>query len=247
MRICQSQLLSHTATTAPTSLAPMLAGLSQFHTAFPAQPSCVDKHQQCPNWAFAGQCELNQGFMKVQCAQSCDSCGWGPELTRTPRGLRWVRTGYAYQSPALGTYRRRRAACLQGSACCKCWVHVPASCAPRWGPGMLSPVALRVAPADEAQLMRTRAAGTCAAAPADALRWGADPAMSALICCHNRKGAEPALCDIPRGGRRAEPLRAIAHDARSSRPGQVPSRQAPGKRPPSRVPIETLRRFGSLT
>ena len=191
MRICQSQLLSHTATTAPTSLAPMLAGLSQFHTAFPAQPSCVDKHQQCPNWAFAGQCELNQGFMKVQCAQSCDSCGWGP--------------------------------------------------------GMLSPVALRVAPADEAQLMRTRAAGTCAAAPADALRWGADPAMAALICCHNRKGAEPALCDIPRGGRRAEPLRAIAHDARSSRPGQVPSRQAPGKRPPSRVPIETLRRFGSLT
>ena len=191
MRICQSQLLSHTATTAPTSLAPMLAGLSQFHTAFPAQPSCVDKHQQCPNWAFAGQCELNQGFMKVQCAQSCDSCGWGP--------------------------------------------------------GMLSPVALRVAPADEAQLMRTRAAGTCAASPADALRWGADPAMAALICCHNRKGAEPALCDIPRGGRRAEPLRAIAHDARSSRPGQVPSRQAPGKRPPSRVPIETLRRFGSLT
>ena len=187
--ICEIQLLHHTATTAPTSLAPMLAGL--FHTAFPAQPSCVDKHQQCPNWAFAGQCELNQGFMKVQCAQSCDSCGWGP--------------------------------------------------------GMLSPVALRVAPADEAQLMRTRAAGTCAAAPADALRWGADPAMAALICCHNRKGAEPALCDIPRGGRRAEPLRVIAHDARSFHPGQVPSRRAPGRRPPSRVPIETLRRFGSLT
>ena len=169
----------------------MLAGLSQFHTAFPAQPSGVDKHQQCPNWAFAGQCELNQGFMKVQCAQSCDSCGWGP--------------------------------------------------------GMLSPVALRVAPADEAQLMRSRAAGTCAAAPADALRWGADPAMAALICCHNRKGAEPALCDIPRGRRPAEPLRVIAHDARSSHPGQVPSRRAPGRRPPSRVPIETLRRFGSLT
>ena len=187
--ICEIQLLHHTATTAPTSLAPMLAGL--FHTAFPAQPSCVDKHQQCPNWAFAGQCDVNRGFMKVQCAQSCDSCGWGP--------------------------------------------------------GMLSPVALRVAPADEAQLMRTRAAGTCAAAPADALRWGADPAMAALICCHNRKGAEPALCDIPRGGRRAEPLRVIAHDARSFHPGQVPSRRAPGRRPPSRVPIETLRRFGSLT
>jgi hypothetical protein len=114
----------------------MLAGLSQLHTAFPAQPQCADKHQQCPNWAFAGQCDANQGFMKMQCAQSCDSCGWGP--------------------------------------------------------GMLSPLALRVAPAEEAQLMRSRAVGTCAAAPADALRWGADPGMATSICCHNRKGAEPS-------------------------------------------------------
>ena len=40
------------------------------------------------------------------------------ELTRTPRGLRRVRTGYAYQPPALGTYRRRRAACPQGPMHC---------------------------------------------------------------------------------------------------------------------------------
>ena len=37
--------------------------------------------------------------------------GWLPELTRTPRSLRAVRTGYAYQPPACCTYRRRRAAC----------------------------------------------------------------------------------------------------------------------------------------
>ena len=37
-----------------------------------------------------------------------------PELTRTPRRLRWVRTGYAYQPPALGTYRTHRAALPQG-------------------------------------------------------------------------------------------------------------------------------------
>ena len=36
------------------------------------------------------------------------------ELTRTPRRLRWARTGYAYQPPVLGTYRRRRAACSPG-------------------------------------------------------------------------------------------------------------------------------------
>ena len=35
------------------------------------------------------------------------------ELTRTPRRLRWARTGYAYQPPALGTYRTHRAACPQ--------------------------------------------------------------------------------------------------------------------------------------
>ena len=37
-----------------------------------------------------------------------------------------------------------------------------------------------------------------------------------------RDGARPALFDIPRGGRRAEPAtRVIAHDVRSSHPGQV--------------------------
>ena len=52
------------------------------------------------------------------------------ELTRTPRGLRWVRTGYAYQPPALGTYRTHRAACPQGPTYCTYWVRVPASGVP---------------------------------------------------------------------------------------------------------------------
>ena len=49
------------------------------------------------------------------------------ELTRTPRGLRWVRTGYAYQPPALCTYRTRRAACPQGPTYCAYRVRVTAS------------------------------------------------------------------------------------------------------------------------
>ena len=40
------------------------------------------------------------------------------KLTRTPRGLRRVRTGYAYQPPALDRYRRHRAACPQGPTYC---------------------------------------------------------------------------------------------------------------------------------
>ena len=44
-------------------------------------------------------------------------------LTRTSRGLRTVRTGYAYQPPACCTYRRHRAAFTYA-------VHVPASGVP---------------------------------------------------------------------------------------------------------------------
>ena len=52
------------------------------------------------------------------------------QLTRTPRGLGWVRTGYVYLPLALGTYRRRREACPQGAAYCTYWVRVPATGVP---------------------------------------------------------------------------------------------------------------------
>ena len=46
---------------------------------------------------------------KHENARLRDECS--AELTCTPRGLRWVRRRYAYQPPALGTYRTHRAAC----------------------------------------------------------------------------------------------------------------------------------------
>ena len=58
---------------------------------------------------------------------TCGSCRSSAELTRTPQCLRRVHTGYAYRPPALGTYRRRRAACPKGAAYCTYWVHLPAS------------------------------------------------------------------------------------------------------------------------
>ena len=54
-----------------------------------------------------------------------------PKLTRTLVITPGASAGYvrdAYQPPALGTYRRRRAACPQGPKYCTCWVRVPA-----WG------------------------------------------------------------------------------------------------------------------
>ena len=51
-----------------------------------------------------------------------------PKLTRTPPGLRRVRTGsHAYQPPALGTYRTHRVPCLQGPTYCTYGIRVPAS------------------------------------------------------------------------------------------------------------------------
>ena len=56
--------------------------------------------------------------MLIVITQSSPTLGGATELTRTPRRHRWVRTGYAYEPPALGTYRRRRAACPQGPTYC---------------------------------------------------------------------------------------------------------------------------------
>ena len=50
--------------------------------------------------------------------------GLRPALTRTPRGLRTVRAGYACQLSASCTYLRRRAACLQGATYCAYGVRV---------------------------------------------------------------------------------------------------------------------------
>ena len=51
-------------------------------------------------------------------------------LTRTHRGLRRVRTGYAHQPPTYCTCRRRRAACPQGPTHGAYWVRTPASGVP---------------------------------------------------------------------------------------------------------------------
>ena len=70
----------------------------------------------------ANQRRMLNGYQQVRWSIDSDQAGelsgaaelfsWQPpKLTRTPRGLRTVRTGYAYPPPACCTYRRRRAAC----------------------------------------------------------------------------------------------------------------------------------------
>ncbi|KAL3910373.1 MAG: hypothetical protein SGPRY_009081, partial [Prymnesium sp.] len=33
-------------------------------------------HAECERWSAAGECTANPGFMRKQCARSCDSCSW---------------------------------------------------------------------------------------------------------------------------------------------------------------------------
>ena len=59
----------------------------------------------------------------------------------------------------------------------------------------------------------TPARATCGCPPSTA------PSRTSRAAC--TPSTPPALFDIPSGGRRAEPLRVIAHDVRSLHPGQV--------------------------
>jgi hypothetical protein len=43
--------------------------------AFASSPPCLDRHTGCAGWAASGDCDSNPFFMKVQCQQSCGSCG----------------------------------------------------------------------------------------------------------------------------------------------------------------------------
>jgi hypothetical protein len=37
-------------------------------------PSCVDDHDQCDDWARKGECDRNAEFMATSCRRSCELC-----------------------------------------------------------------------------------------------------------------------------------------------------------------------------
>merc|ERR1711894_312857 len=39
-----------------------------------AAQACKDKHQKCYVWAYVGECQRNQKWMKANCAKSCNTC-----------------------------------------------------------------------------------------------------------------------------------------------------------------------------
>ena len=43
----------------------------------PPEPGCGDSNEQCVNWANAGECDANPGFMTTSCKWSCGLCKGG--------------------------------------------------------------------------------------------------------------------------------------------------------------------------
>eukprot|EP00240_Pyramimonas_obovata_P014899 CAMPEP_0118943362 /NCGR_PEP_ID=MMETSP1169-20130426/38154_1 /TAXON_ID=36882 /ORGANISM="Pyramimonas obovata, Strain CCMP722" /LENGTH=192 /DNA_ID=CAMNT_0006888599 /DNA_START=79 /DNA_END=654 /DNA_ORIENTATION=+ len=39
------------------------------------KPSCVDKSENCDGWMTSGECTKNPGYMELNCAKSCNTCG----------------------------------------------------------------------------------------------------------------------------------------------------------------------------
>lgn len=48
-------------------------------------PSCVDKNDNCAIWTNAGECDANQGYMKANCAKSCNKCKSRPYVSHAER------------------------------------------------------------------------------------------------------------------------------------------------------------------
>lgn len=40
-----------------------------------AAKGCSDQHENCQFWANSGECEANPGYMKINCAVACKTCG----------------------------------------------------------------------------------------------------------------------------------------------------------------------------
>ena len=45
---------------------------------------CTDSSEGCANWAAAGECSKNPGFMRSSCGRSCDACGDRAALCARP-------------------------------------------------------------------------------------------------------------------------------------------------------------------
>ena len=59
--------------TAGTAAQPKAAGAEAGAAAGTIE--CKDSNSRCPDWAKAGECARNQGFMRANCPLSCDLCG----------------------------------------------------------------------------------------------------------------------------------------------------------------------------
>jgi len=51
-----------------------------------SKSACEDRHTTCPRWQRSGECEINPGWMIVNCPQSCNACHLLDPKVRCDRG-----------------------------------------------------------------------------------------------------------------------------------------------------------------
>ena len=54
---------------------------------------CADQHAGCADWAAAGECDKNPGFMRSSCEKSCDACPEPLDPALTELGPEQARAG----------------------------------------------------------------------------------------------------------------------------------------------------------
>jgi len=71
---------------------------------------CTDTHDNCGMWAGMGECTANVGYMKANCAKSCNQCPSKPYLSREQRAKctdthptckSWTHKGQCDKDPAV--------------------------------------------------------------------------------------------------------------------------------------------------
>ncbi|KAI8520522.1 hypothetical protein Bbelb_002760 [Branchiostoma belcheri] len=60
---------------------------------------CLDYHDQCPDWAAAGECGRNEGYMLGACRKSCDTCAQDFCMDYYHRCEDWAADGECDQNP----------------------------------------------------------------------------------------------------------------------------------------------------
>ncbi|XP_045114516.1 putative tyrosinase-like protein tyr-3 [Portunus trituberculatus] len=77
---------------------------------------CSDLDQRCEQWAYAGECTTNPGYMKVNCPVSCHMC---VVQDRDCQDLNAMCYAWAHNNECKTNYSYMRKACARACSFCQ--------------------------------------------------------------------------------------------------------------------------------